>query len=540
MAVPSYTTDLTTYDDATDEATGWDQLTGMTVGGGVAQDPDLAIHGSICQSQDRAKVGLGSIAVTLTGPTLPTDGVFLVWAKFFAPNSLDTIAAGGNRILIGSGIGDYYGWYVDGSDTYGYGGWVNYAVDPTFTPVDQTQGSPGAAYNTVGAGWKVINAIAKGNPETVDIIRYGRGIAEFSVGDITTPATFAGYALVNDNPTTGRFGLFQDQGGSYLWKGLMSIGLAATAVYMVDANVNITIDNTLHVADGFNRIEIHNTGSTVEWTSINIGKVGTVSLGEFEVVTSADLTMTGCVFTDMSTFIFLTTTNDNTLVDCTWRRCAQVTGAGALMSGCVFDESTDLVALTVTDASIVSTATDISGLTFNSDGTGHAIEGFNTADDYTFVDFNFTGYTGATGTSGSTGNETISVLAAAGTVNIFLSGGSGTVSYKTAGATVNVILSATLVVGGVRAASDVWIYRADNKTLLASADPVAVTDGPPIEGVQYYKLTYTYDAATLDGVGTEIKVFNLDYLPVRINYPLTTDDATVGIQQTIDRNYSNP
>ena len=148
----------------------------------------------------------------------------------------------------------------------------------------------------------------------------------------------------------------------------------------------------------------------------------------------------------------------------------------------------------------------------------------------------FTGYAAINGT---TGNEAIHVTATTGIVNLFLTGGT-VPTIHTAGATVNVIQSATLTVGGVRAASDVWIYRADNKTLLASADPVSVTDGAPIDGVQYYKLVYPYDAATLNGVATEIKIFNLEYVNERINYTLTTSNATVNVQQRIDRNYFNP
>jgi hypothetical protein len=97
-----------------------------------------------------------------------------------------------------------------------------------------------------------------------------------------------------------------------------------------------------------------------------------------------------------------------------------------------------------------------------------------------------------------------------------------------------------LTVGGVREFSDVWIYRADNKTLLSSADPVSVTDGSPIDGVQYYKHVYAYNAVDLDTVDVEIKVFNLAYVNERINYTLTADDASVQVQQRIDRNYSNP
>lgn len=99
--------------------------------------------------------------------------------------------------------------------------------------------------------------------------------------------------------------------------------------------------------------------------------------------------------------------------------------------------------------------------------------------------------------------------------------------------------SYTLTVGGVRAASDVYIYDAATKELYASADPVSVTDGAPIEGVQYYKLTWTYQTPDV-GTAVEIKVFNLGYVNIRQNYTTTASDASVTVQQRIDRNYFNP
>ena len=131
----------------------------MALGAGPDIDTDLAIHGSVCISQDRAKTGLNSQVYTGTGPTVPTTGAIFIWHKFFAPNSLATIVNGGARVLIGSDLSNYYGWYMDGSDTYAYGGWVNYAVDPT-TTADQQAGTPSGVYNTVGNGWLLITAPA--------------------------------------------------------------------------------------------------------------------------------------------------------------------------------------------------------------------------------------------------------------------------------------------------------------------------------------------------------------------------------------------
>jgi hypothetical protein len=268
----------------------------------------------------------------------------------------------------------------------------------------------------------------------------------------------------------------------------------------------------------------------MDWTGITISSLLSTQLakGEFEVIDNATVNKIGCTFTDMSTFIYQ---SNSTITNTTYRRSGQVNQVGATFTGCTFDESTATVALLATNTAIIT------NMTFNSDGTGHAVEGFSVAGDYTIDNWNFTGYAVV---NGSTGNEVVNVTAVTGIVNLNVSGGSGLLTYRTAGATVNVIQSAVLTVGGVRSGSDVWIYRVDNKVLLDSADPVSVIDGAPIEGVQYYKLVYSYNASVLDGVATEIKVFHLDYVNERINYSLTAIDASVGVQQRIDRNYFNP
>jgi hypothetical protein len=341
MAVPSYTTDLQIFNDASD-ATGWDEFTGMAQGAPPDVDIDLAIYGSQCITSDRANTGLSSNGYAGTAVTLVTDGAFFIWHKFFAPNSLDTIANGGIRVAIGSGLDDYYAWYLGGSDTYPYGGWVNFAVDPRIGSPDMTTGTPDGTFGAVANGWNLLNAPFKGNPFNTDIIRYGRGISEFTGGEALDYATFNGYALVNDNATTGRFGLLQAIAGGYLFKGLMSLGLAATAVDMRDSNVSISIDNTFKVLDSFNRIEVHNAASNIEWTNVSFTALGTVARGQFEMIDNATFIDVGGSFTGMDTFIYQSNAD---LTGRTFRGCNLVTQGSATMDGCIFDASTDTYAL---------------------------------------------------------------------------------------------------------------------------------------------------------------------------------------------------
>ncbi|MEA3361901.1 MAG: hypothetical protein U9Q61_01290, partial [Thermodesulfobacteriota bacterium] len=363
MAVPSYTTDLSVHDDAS-AVTNWDESSNNAWDDSAppAVDTDLAIYGSQCITADRHNTGVSTILADVAARTLGTNHAFFIWTKFHAPNSQDTLANGGVRVVIGDTLGDFYGWYVDGSDTYTYGGWVNYAVDPDVT-ADVTVGTPDDTWVVAGIGWKCVNQISKGNPMQVDIIRYGRGESRFTGGESSDYATIAGYAAVNDNATTGRFGLLQAISGGYLFKGLMSLGLTATAVDMRDSNVTITIDNTRKVGTAFNRIEVHNASSNVEWSGFTISKVGTVSKGQFEMIANATVVLDACTFVDMDTFIFQ---SNGDLDGCTFRRCGQVTAGSADFDGCLFTNTTAATALLA--GSSVATISDCD---FISDGSSH-------------------------------------------------------------------------------------------------------------------------------------------------------------------------
>ena len=528
MAVPSYTTDLTTYTDCT-SVTGFAEATNMTGtdGSGVV-DSDLAIHGTQCVSESQRKSGLGSLVYTGTAPTLPTTGGFFIWHKFFAPNSLDTKANGGIRGLVGSSSANYRGWYLTGSNTYPYGGWKNYVVDPRQTGLaTQTQGSPTTTYATVGIGVNQINGISKGNAFTIDIIRWGRGEARFTGGESANYATFAGFAAVNDNATTGRWGLIQAIDGGYLWKGLMSLGLTATAVDFRDANKVISIDNTEFVASAFNRIEVHNASSNVEWTAINISALGTQSRGQFEMINNATVSKNSCTFTDMDTFIYQ---SNATITDCTYRRCNQVTLGGASASGTLFTNATS--------ASSISAATlnNITNCSFISDGSNHAVTLTSIgAGSMSWSGNKLTGY--ATGTAASpvtptsTGNEAIYVNVGSGTLTINVSGGATVPSIRSAGATVNVVASTNVNITNLKDNTEIRVMAAGTDTELTGTD--AATTGTTDNRSYSFSLS----------AGTSVDIFMVSKLYENIEvyaYTIPSSDAELPQQQRFDRVYLNP
>lgn len=338
MAVPSYTTDLTTvaigdlivdgggssWDESSDAA--WDDA------GSMVDDQNLYYNNTQCVSAQFTKDGVGTIIYAHgTGITIPTDGAILMWHMWAAPPALATKANGGVRILVGDSYGDFEGWIVSGSDYPPEFIWNNHAINPDIGSPDYTVGTP-TIYSYFGTA---VNALAqaRGNPNAMNAIRYGRCTQIYTGGEAADYAIFSGYAAV-DNIVTAKYGLLRNIAGGYLFQGLMSLGVTATAVDFRDANVNIIIADTENVTSGFNAIEIHNASSNVEWTAISIAALGTVSKGTFEMVANATVTLDTCVFTDMSTFLFL---SNASIINCTFRRCAQITHGGAEFEACVFE-----------------------------------------------------------------------------------------------------------------------------------------------------------------------------------------------------------
>ena len=328
MAVAAYTNDLNLLSDFEGTIPTLSEFTNYTAGRGQAASTDYPIQGSTHIDVVANSTGQASVSVDNGSNITWTSGwVFFSWLVWTAPGAIATQANGGLVFIVGASVSDYRGWNVGGNDfgSYPYGGWQNFAVDPEVTAFE-TVGSPGTNYRYVGVGVDVTpTAVAKGSPLGIDVIRYGRGTLRIVGGTSTDDdASFVGMAAAND-ANTARWGLFQKVEGGYKWKGVMYFGYG-NPVEFTDLNKNIVIDNTQFVQSTFNRIEIHNASSVINWTNISITALGTVSKGDLEMIDNATVNDLGGVFTDMNTFIYQ---SNATMTGRTYRRCGQITQGGA-------------------------------------------------------------------------------------------------------------------------------------------------------------------------------------------------------------------
>lgn len=492
MAAPSYTTDLVTLaiGSLTVDAGTWDESSdaGWDTAGTMVDDANLYYNGTACVSAQYTKDGSGSgttgpgtIMYVHTGAfTIPADGAALIHHLWAAPPALNTLAGGGIIVLAGTGLGDFYGWKASGSDfsPAPRGGWANYAINPAIGTPDYTVGTI-TTYNMIGMAVGA-TAQARGNPNACNAVRYGRCESIFTDGDIANGyATFDGYSLV-DSDSANKWNLVDPVSGGYQIQGLVSLGTSGTSVDFREASVNISIINTINVTSAFNKIEVNNVASNIEWTAISITALGTVSIGSFTAIDNATITKDACTFTDMGTFTYL---SNSTITNTIYRRCGLVSTGGGSFDGCTFDKATS------TAANCADLA-DLTDCIFNSSGTGHAVElssigggtmtWSNTDSDYAAID-------------GSTGNETIYVNVAAGSLIINVASGASTPTVRTAGATVSVVAGLSTIsfdLSPLIVGYEWRIYTVTAKGSLVGAVEVAGEESA-VASSQSYSYTHT-------------------------------------------------
>ena len=421
MTAPSYTTDLLDLIDFETSATLNTEVTGYTATSKPTTSQDFPIQGTGHADAEQRATGNGSLVADYGSGVSWTSGDYVfMWGVFLAPAAVNTWAGAGISFYVGADTSNGYKWVTGGSDfgRYPYGGWQNFVVDPELTTGRTNVGSgAGTTYRWFGILCNVVNAISKGSPYGIDVIRYGRGELIVTNGETGDYATFDGMAAENDDNTisNNRWGLFSLQGGSYIWKGLMSLGTASVSADFRDSNRNIVIENSVNVNLDFNAIEVNHASSNIEWENINITGLGTISPGTFEMVADATVSKVTCVFSDMDTFTYLT---NAVISNCTYLRCGQVLAGGGSFDGCSVLDST---VTSDTGAIYCNTAygdTDFDNMTFSmGDSSHHAIDfGTSVTSNLTLRNCDFSGF----GSTDDSDDSTVRFLATSGSLTLSL------------------------------------------------------------------------------------------------------------------------
>ena len=539
----TYSTDLTTLTTA--ESGTWTEFASPYTGAGTpAADGENFIQGIDCMSQTTGKaVGLETSIVFDygSGYSFSANEVVFAWCFYAVGVNIETYANSGWRFGIGSSV-SAWDWFKIGGSDYGrnpYGGWFNVVIDPTATETGVIGGGNGGTYQYFGSVPYTLNEISKGTPSAMDAIRAGRGIISITgaSSSFSELAEYNDYNAGSTPPGSGstsidtgrhRLGLFQEAGGTYLWKGLLSLGTVGTSITFSDSNETIIIDDCPHTYASFNKIEINNASSVVTLTNITIISTATTGngIGYFEMVANATVSLNGCSFNGMGTFIF---DSNAEVISCSFNGCGQITTGSADITGCAVNASTNSSAVLCAQP---AEAALITGSTFVSAGTGHAIEIGGTAANITLTDNIFTGYD--TADPGTLTNKAIFVNIATGSMTITVSGGSGLgqTSIRSAGCTVTVNSDTTVTFTGMKDNSEVRVYKVSDDSVVGGIEDA--TAGSPDNR------TFAWSAPASTEVYYVIHNFENGvpiYQTIRNNsYTVPSTDTAVPISQVIDRN----
>ena len=451
---------------------------------------------------------------------------------------------------------NYKLWFLDGSDTAIEGGWVPYCVDPAGT----ADASAGTLTLTTVRNCSFISRQQTGvntslNNILVDAIRRGTGVTA-TCNSAADTITFDSIYLV-DSTLTNAWGIVSKSNEIYYGLGTVNIGSGSqtnTCLFKDLGQVflwrNQPVSTTLYNFNlvgsaGFQTtMQLGNkdvSGTTSEGCSIR--GVGT-SVWNITCGTNSRFLGYGSSFERINQ---ATLSSTSELKDCSFVSSGTITTGGATITNCSFSSPT-ATQLLMTSPTFANALT---GSSFTSTGTGHAIRITGTASNFTLDSNTFTGYQTYQAGGTSTGNEALFIDIATGNITISITGTGNTPSYRTSGCNVTISNDKTFAITNIVYNSEVRIYKISDDSELAGVENIGVTS--PVNGTvsgpdssNRYSFSYSH---SLSSTPVKIVIINISdlgtpsttYGPYYQEYTLdSTSNQSLLVSQIVDRIYSNP
>lgn len=463
---------------------GTDTVTVVKYSGSGGTPTAVAADGSIEGSTAlNVKVNKQGVAMFVTLPsalnftTTESGQLVYVWGNFLASSLLNTQAADGFGICMSSGTptaSNYSLWTFFGSDNYA-GGWKRMIIDPT-----KTRSAGSGTFSTsnvthIGVFADVGGTTARFDNLILDACDVGNGLIVTgtstlglveellaneatnrygvisALNDSETAAQLAGTLTLGDNVGTAASTitdedskLFVAEPLYYTTSEIAAVPLDYTGVSVVGngtGDTNVTIGQAVGTTTGRNGIAL--VGNSTYNVSFDRDD-GAVEAADFY----------GCSLENLTGTLSLDGVHDfngQTMSGCVGVSIAnssEVKNLTSVSSGQINLNSsaklTDSIVINNTAASNVLTTNidDITGCSFTSDGTGHAVEISSVGAGSATWDNTDSGYASV---DGSTGNETLYVNVGSGTLNLTIASGATTPTIRTAGATVNIVANPVTV-----------------------------------------------------------------------------------------------
>lgn len=424
MASPAITNAPQTISTA-ESTTGW-------AGTSLTLDPDIRREGT---NSIASTLRANNSTTLYSGANLPAalnEQTIRLWCTNSLTPYMRSFALEGFSLVVNTGSLGYY--TVAGFDTYN-GGWLNIAITVSST-VSPTSGTVTATNNVsqIGVRFRRNSAPRNINNTWLDYLRYGDGytVTGGTAGDPITPVTIA----ASDNASG--YGILERKDGVVFGSGMLEIGAGATATDFDSVGDVIVFLENQYTRSSLYKIAAVGSGCNVLFDGSVVKTAGNLTNNKFVFDfsdTAPTVTITGCLLDKADTSTFAP---GQSITSNTFNQCGSILPSGATFTGNTIKDSTGSASVTCTIADLAN----VTGNTFESDGSSHAVELTGTAASFTW-DNDTTGYaSGSTGspvTPTATGNEAIFVNIASGTITINVADGAAIPSIRSAGATVNVL-----------------------------------------------------------------------------------------------------
>jgi hypothetical protein len=250
---------LLTRVTTTESLTGWSAIGSGQAG--LAADVNFFAQGTVCVSKQITGAGTNKGQWFDNGTPIDLTGQHVfIWMYCTTPNLIDTFAAGGIRLRLGTDINNWSEWYVGGSDYYREG-WVKFVIDPSLT-----QSTGAGTFDLTNCQWfggtLLTTGTIRGVNFGIDAIEYGTG---YQIDGTSTANDAWGDIILNDEGTiANRYGLVREDNGIIFAQGHIQLGSNTTiATTLSDINKTIVFEDPLYhnttaavsaVGAGFNKL----------------------------------------------------------------------------------------------------------------------------------------------------------------------------------------------------------------------------------------------------------------------------------------------
>jgi hypothetical protein len=495
-------------------------LTSVAIGGGVgaAANTDIFIQGAQSLARRQSNTTLtGFLLDDGTSNDLSADNVHIgAWLWHTHYSVLTDLRF---RIADNASSNNYDEHIIPLSEYPSTGGWTKVWIDISRTP--NVSGGTGLNESTARY-FGPVNSLPAVGGNAANLVLDAIDQTTTGLSLTGTSGSWNDFLVADEQNTTNKYGVVTSLSDIIYCKARLTLG-TSDSLSFDDSNFVIIFPVQSLVSSNFMGITINltNPSTSINWDSgvINSAAV-TGNTGDLIVENGVgDFNVNACTLTNIRV---VNLTSGCTFTNTTIQNSGKITLNGATLDTCTISNSKDDIAVTTTNLELIDSCT------FNSDGTGHAIE-ITVPGTYT-LNNTFVGY--ASGTSGNTGNEVI-YNNSGGLVTINVIGGTSPSYRNGTGATTVVNNTASLTLTNLVNPSEVRVFDFANPRVEIGGSE-SVTSGTYTIGID--ASTYpSVNIAVMDaGATPPVKNIFLS------NIDMSSGNVSIQIQQQIDRQYDNP